>query len=482
MAVGLMLALTLVSSAPASTHTWTGAGPNGYWNNALNWNGGAPGAAETNLRLVFPAGVSRLSNTNNIGDLTATAISFSGTGYRLAGSGRGTNFVLAGTVTASGVSNVIGLTLGLELERTCTFSVTDFLDVLRLECLLSGTGALVKEGASTLILAGTDDNTFAGRTQVRAGTLRLEQNHLERTGNVPHIAVPNDLEIVADLGSSTVVLADDHQLADDSNVMVLGTNALHSGRLDLQGHRDEIRSLRGGGEVDFDGGTLIVNQQPSSDADPNQSRSSSGVLNDYDGAAGTLIKRGSGELRLDLTRTGTPYYGVLTDLYVQGGTVTPVHPLSNALVLVTAPGAVLAGTTVAPQRAYAKFIHLAAGELRPGSAGPTLPGPLYAGELAMNVGSNGHSIFRAVLRSPTNFSRIVVGIGWWGDEHYVLAWAYKKYRRFEGCGNDQELDEVSRYFECNMGWRTKRKWLDAEDVWLGLPRIFGNAARQRREA
>lgn len=62
----------------------------------------------------------------------------------------------------------------------------------------------------------------------------------------------------------------------------------------------------------------------------------------------------------------------------------------------------------------------------------------------------------------------VVGIGWWGNEHYVLAWAYKKYRRFEGCGDDKELEEVSRFFKCNMGWRTKRKWINAEDVWLGL--------------
>lgn len=416
---GLMLAAGLVSTAPSATHTWTGAGSSGYWNNALNWNGGVPTAAETDLRLVFPAGASRLSNTNNIGDLTATAISFSGTGYRLAGSGRGTNFVLAGPVTASGASNLIGRTLDLVLERSCTFSVTDSSDVVRLESLLSGAGALVKEGAGTLILAGSDDNTFRGLTQVRAGTLRLEQNHLERTGNVPHIAVPNDLEILADLGSSTVVLADDHQLADDSNVMVLNTNALHSGRLDLQGHQDEIRSLCGSGEVDFDGGTLIVNQQPSSATDPNQSRSSSGVLNDYDGAPGTLIKRGSGELRFDL-RGNTPYYGLLSTLYLDGGTVTLIHPLSNAVVFVTTPGTVLAGTTMSPQRAYAKALHFSAGELRPGSAGPSLPEPLYAGQLAMNLATNSSSTFRAVLRSPSNSSRLVVAAGLGADGSVFL--------------------------------------------------------------
>ena len=62
----------------------------------------------------------------------------------------------------------------------------------------------------------------------------------------------------------------------------------------------------------------------------------------------------------------------------------------------------------------------------------------------------------------------IVGIGWWGDEHFALAYVYKRKERYEGCGSDKELDEISRYFKCNWGWGDTRKWTNAEDVWLGL--------------
>ena len=431
--MGLTLAVGLVSSAPAATHTWTGAGASGFWSNSQNWSGGVPAAAETDLRLVFPSGASRLDNTNNIDNLVATTISLPGTGYRLAGAGNGTNMVIktvvlsngpvAATITSSGASNVflssLDLVLGQEAGDVVTFRVTDATDVLRLDGALSGPAGLKKEGAGTLILSGDTDNTYAGSTQVRAGTLRLAQYRLGRPDNILLTAVPGDLDILGDLGAATVLYDQDDQIADTANVSIQSNS-----RLDLQGHRDEVRSLRGAGVVDFDGGTLIVNQQPSSAGDPNESRTSTGVLNDNGGVlTGTLIKRGSGELRLDVTGTGTPNYGTLTALHIEGGTVNLIHPLSNAFVLVNAPGAVLAGTTVAPQVAFAKSIYVAKGELRPGSAGPALPNPMYAGQLVMSVDTNTHSVFRAVLRSPANASRIVVAAGSGADGTVVLGGA-----------------------------------------------------------
>src|SRR6266446_3360197 len=77
--------------APA-TFTWTGQGIDANWGTKENWQGnvaptGVPGSLED---LVFPSGPSKLSTTNNIplvngAPPTFNSITFSGSGYALAG-------------------------------------------------------------------------------------------------------------------------------------------------------------------------------------------------------------------------------------------------------------------------------------------------------------------------------------------------------------------------------------------------------------
>jgi hypothetical protein len=56
------------------------------------------------------------------------------------------------------------------------------------------------------------------------------------------------------------------------------------------------------------------------------------------------------------------------------------------------------------------------------------------------------------------------------DDHYALAYAYNRIEVYEGCGSDRHLVELSRYFQCNMGWGDgyNPEWQNAEDVWFGL--------------
>src|SRR5262245_6597926 len=66
--------------APA-VHTWTGGGgANNHWSDADNWSGGVPTAGESNVSLIFSAGLSDgpLTETNNdITGLNVGAIQFS---------------------------------------------------------------------------------------------------------------------------------------------------------------------------------------------------------------------------------------------------------------------------------------------------------------------------------------------------------------------------------------------------------------------
>src|SRR5262249_54807557 len=73
---------------PATTLTWTGAGPHNHWSEAKNWtaSGGpdkTPGAGDT---LIFPDGAGQLINLNDMQNLTLASIQFTGAGgYDLSG-------------------------------------------------------------------------------------------------------------------------------------------------------------------------------------------------------------------------------------------------------------------------------------------------------------------------------------------------------------------------------------------------------------
>src|SRR5262245_23771359 len=72
-----LLCLGLCGCAQAATHTWSGAGGNALWSNALNWSsGGAPAAGESGVVLIFPANATGFSPSPNF-NLTVDRIEIS---------------------------------------------------------------------------------------------------------------------------------------------------------------------------------------------------------------------------------------------------------------------------------------------------------------------------------------------------------------------------------------------------------------------
>jgi len=67
-----------------AVHTWTGVGDN-LWSNDTNWIGASPHSNESNVKLIFPAGASHLSNMNDLPGLAVQSLAFSDMGYVLDG-------------------------------------------------------------------------------------------------------------------------------------------------------------------------------------------------------------------------------------------------------------------------------------------------------------------------------------------------------------------------------------------------------------
>jgi autotransporter-associated beta strand protein len=179
------LTLLLTSSAFGATRTWTGTS-SGLWSAAANWGGTAPVPGDD---LVFPAGASNLSNTNDFGAGTAfSSITISGAGYVLGGAavnlgagGIGSSLggtisvdltptaaemwtVSSGTLTISGNVNLNGQTLTLN-SAGGNGNITG---------VISGSGTIVKIGGGGS--GGVDwqlsgSNTFSGQIQVNNGRL-----------------------------------------------------------------------------------------------------------------------------------------------------------------------------------------------------------------------------------------------------------------------------------------------------------------------
>jgi autotransporter-associated beta strand protein len=78
---------------------------------------------------------------------------------------------------------------------------------------ISGSGALLKSGSNTLVLAGSTGNTFTGPTSISGGQLQLDKS----SGN----AIGGDLTIS---GNSSLTFLQSNQIADTAVVQVTGGN------------------------------------------------------------------------------------------------------------------------------------------------------------------------------------------------------------------------------------------------------------------
>jgi autotransporter-associated beta strand protein len=113
---------------------------------------------------------------------------------------------------------------------------------------IEGAGNVVKTGAEALTFDGPNANTYTGTTTVQAGRLALQ-----KPVSVTSIAGPLVVS-----GGTVAVTVNDEQISNRAPVTV---NA--PGVLDLAGHKEQIRSLAGDGQVVLGTGTLSLTNSES---------------------------------------------------------------------------------------------------------------------------------------------------------------------------------------------------------------------------
>lgn len=239
-----LLALTL--SLHAGPHTWSGA-VNGNWSNAGNWSaGGVPTIGEASLTMTFPGSATRTVMTNNIGALTVTSMSFSGSNYIVRGASTITFGPALLNLLCSGNSNVIESTLNL--PGTFAVSVAD--NKVMAFHTLTGAGTFIKFGEGAVHLRGGASNPLSGGYIVNVGALELHKGGLAT-------AVSGPLTIVGttNFGEfASVRMFGPEQIAGNVNVTIHVT-----GLLNMNGHTNTINNLTVMAGSVFHGGLLRLN-------------------------------------------------------------------------------------------------------------------------------------------------------------------------------------------------------------------------------
>lgn len=253
----------------AEVKTWDGSA-NGLWSTNANWtDGSAPLAGDD---LVFPTSVTRLNVTNDFNPPRAfRSITLLGSNYVIFG----VNLALTNGISARQPVGVNTIRCPIELRGAQTFECVSSLPSTLLNItsnvvlgahtltvasvgqvniggVISGTGAVTKEGAGRLQFYGSLANTYSGLTRVNAGRLEL----IKSAGIV---ALPGNLVVGNTLGGATdtVLWFEDDQIGNNSTVTVE-----ESGMLDLNNNSDTIGLLSVIGGLVFVGpssGTLTLN-------------------------------------------------------------------------------------------------------------------------------------------------------------------------------------------------------------------------------
>ncbi len=235
-AAAAIVALALASSASAAgTFNWLGAGANGGWPTAANWDGTITSDNQTDLVFNTTARTLAISgNGSYIGNaITVRSLSYgSGINAAIATSFNFFNAVTPVNLTLS--SNIGNATITVDAGATGAISLgqaagvgsnpgalvlSSNLDVvhngsgqLTFNRAVTGTGALTKTGTGTLAFTGgTVANTYSGLTTVSGGGLTLG-----KTAGTDAIA---GNMTVSGTGTVTLSLAG-NQIKDSSNLEV----------------------------------------------------------------------------------------------------------------------------------------------------------------------------------------------------------------------------------------------------------------------
>jgi len=220
----------LIASRAVAAGVWTGAGGNGYWNTAGNWdNSAVPG----NIALTFGTVAGGLT-TNDIASLSPTSITITNGPFTLSGNA----ITLGGNITASSgalptpTMTTINLNIALSATRIITTGANGR-DVT-VNGVLSSTGGWTKAGNGTNFLTAV--NTFTGTLSINAGAIMV--NTISNAG------------VACALGAGTV-----------GTSMVLGNNG-NPGTLYYTGTpaQSTDRQIQiGSGTVTLTGGANILN-------------------------------------------------------------------------------------------------------------------------------------------------------------------------------------------------------------------------------
>ena len=267
-----MLVILVAWGGPDTTWgkalSWSGGGANSYWNNTTNWGGG--GTPANGDYLTFPAGATRLVNTNDLVGLKLINIQFTvgASNYNLYGNGISlTNGITAVYTVGTSTVSVAAITLGAAQSFDCnasgaglnisgsitngTFTLTNNAvgNISLGANIIGSTGGFVKNGAGTVTFAGPGDGTYTGTTRVNAGTLQL--------GVSGYNAFSGPL-VIGDgtgTGSPTVRLLIRDEIPDGAAITI---NA--GGVLDLNNLNETIGALTmQGGTASSGSGTLNLN-------------------------------------------------------------------------------------------------------------------------------------------------------------------------------------------------------------------------------
>jgi|SanBayMetagenome_1026888.scaffolds.fasta_scaffold04881_1 fibronectin-binding autotransporter adhesin len=222
---------------------WTGGGGvgDGLWNKNVNWSGSAPAANTTNA-YVFGGNLTRveLAPNNNLAGMGATSILFA------------TNATNSFNLTGNSINMVGGMTNLSTLTQTNSMALVLATNQVQFDTasnnitlagVISGTGQLVKLGASTLIL--TAANTYTNATVISNGTLQVGNGGT--TGSIVGV-ITNNASLVynrSDTITQTNVISGTGSVTKNgSGTLVLATNNTFAGGFTL--NTGAVRAQKGG--------------------------------------------------------------------------------------------------------------------------------------------------------------------------------------------------------------------------------------------
>lgn len=202
-----------VDSFGQTTYTWTGGGGvgNQQWSKNNNWAGvGAPAGNTTNF-YVFSGSAREYTPDNDRTNLSAASIVFA---TNSSTNTQSYNLVGNSLRLLGGVTNLSTRWHSISLDLVLAAPAVPFNTAggnLTLAGAVSGTGSLVKTGAATLVLSGS--NSFRGSLNVNSGLLDLASLSGSAAGSVATVSVSN---------GATLLLSRNNQVNDLAAVTLSG--------------------------------------------------------------------------------------------------------------------------------------------------------------------------------------------------------------------------------------------------------------------